>query len=235
MHKETFWLKDKEIADIYYRRDKDQEIAPFKYLPNKYAELIDFFGVQPPKIKLNFIYSRSEMDKHWGSKSTVSAMVDNKDPYLIYFFSPLVFEKITKLKINEILPIIVHEAAHTFVTEINGRCFSWINEGVCEFASEVVYKEKIERKNWEWFRHNNVFIDTEIGWGDLIDHQGYNISSRLASYIIKRCGKNTVFDLLRIKRVPDKDIKNKMSRILGSNFDTFLDDFEETINDEIVG
>jgi len=227
MHKETFWLKDKEIADVYCRNNNELEVASLEKLPYKYAELIDFFGVQPPKIKINFIYSRTEMDKHWGSKSMISAMVDNQDPYLIYIFSPLVFEKITNHKVTEMLPIIVHETAHAFVTEINGRCFSWVNEGICEFVSGFAYEEQIEKKNWDWFRCNNVFIDTEIGWDNLIDHQGYNISTKLVRYIVKRCGKEAAFGLLKINRVPDKEIKNKMREILGSDFDAFLDDFEK--------
>lgn len=224
------WLNGTEIIDVFYKNDKVLELAPLKCLPDKYAELIDFFGVQPPKIKINFNYSRSEMDKYWGSKSMVSAMVDNEDPYLIYIFSPSVFEVMTKHRLAEMLPIIIHEIAHTFVTEINGRCFSWMNEGVCEFASRAVYEEKVEKKNWDWLRCNNVFIDTEIGWDCLIDHQGYNISFKLVSYIIERCGKKAIFDLLRIKRVPNKDMKNIISKILGSDFDILLNDFESTIS-----
>jgi len=230
MYKETLWLNGIEIVDVFYKKDKVRELAPLKCLPNKYAELIDFFGVQPSKIKVNFIYSRNEMDELWGSKSKVFAMVDNNDPYQIYIFSTLVPENITKHKIDDLLPIIVHETAHTFVTEINGRCFSWVNEGVCEFASGVVYEEKVEKKNWEWFRCNNVFIDTEIGWDCLIDHQGYNISFRLVSYIIERCGKDAIFDLLRVRRVSNGDMKNIISKILGSDLDTFLDDFKDMVN-----
>lgn len=157
-------------------------------------------------------------------------MVDNNDPYQIYIFSPLVSKNITKHEIDDMLQIIVHEVVHTFVTEINGRCFSWMNEGICEFASGAVYNKKVEQNSWEWFRNNDVFIDTEIGWDCLMDHQGYAISFRLMSYIIDRCGKDAVFDLLRVKRVPSKDMKNKISKILGSDLDKLLDDFEFTIN-----
>jgi len=134
MYKEALCSNGMEIVDVFYKNDKELELAPLKFLPDKYEELIDFFNVQPPKIKINFVYSRNEMDKYWVSKSMVLAMVDNEDPYLIYIFSPSVFEVMTKHRVAEMLPIIIHEIAHTFVTEINGRCFSWMNEGICEFC-----------------------------------------------------------------------------------------------------
>ena len=52
------------------------------------------------------------------------------------------------------------------------------------------------------------------------------------SYIIERCGKKAILDLLRIKRVPNKDMKNIISKILGSDFDILLNDFEDTISSD---
>lgn len=229
MNKEALCLNGVEIVDVFYKNDKVLEMAPLKYLPDKYAELIDFFNVQPPKIKINYIYSRNEMDELWGSKSRVYTMVDNNDPYQIYIFSPLVPEEVTNHRADDILPIVIHEIAHTFVTELNGRCFSWVNEGLCELVSGFVYDKKVEKQNWEWFRSNGVFIDTEISWDDLIERQGYDISSRLVKYINERCGKDAVFNLLKINRVPDKGMKEKIDVILNCDFEIILDDFGQGV------
>lgn len=231
MKKEEFDLNGQVIADLYYRDDKEKEMAPFQNLTKEYHKLIDFFGVQPPKIKIQLLYDREEMDKHWGTKSPswLQAMVDNHDPYLIYIFSPLVFEKVTKKKKEEILPTIVHEAAHTFVSEMNDRCFAWANEGICEFVTGKDSYGKIEKDNWLWFKNNDVLFDPAIDWSELTGHQGYAISYRLIKYIVEKYGKDAVFSIIRIKRVPDKDLKKKMGQLLGGSFDRFVEDFEDTI------
>lgn len=231
--KETVYLGGKPIADIYYHKDEGREPAIFKDFSKEYRKLIDFFELQPPKIQIQFIYSRVEMDKHWGSKSSwVSAMVDNNNPHLIYIFSPLVFEKLTGHKQKEIPTIITHEIAHTFVTEINRRCFYWVNEGVCEFVINEKYTDPIKPENWSWFKKH--LTDPKTNWPEQADHQGYAISSKLVAYIHARFGKKVVLDLLRIKRIPAKNIKAKMGQILGGDFDKFVTEFEKTLSNREI-
>ncbi len=227
--KETLYLGDKPIVDVCYQMNEGKELAIFKDFSKEYRKLIDFFELQPPKIQIQFIYSRVEMDKHWGSKgSWVSAMVDNNNPLLIYIFSPLVFEKLTGHKQKEMPTIIIHEIAHTFVTEINERCFYWVNEGVCEFVINEKYADPIKPENWSWFKKH--LTDPETNWPEQADHQGYAISYKLVAYIHARFGKETVLDLLTIKRIPAKNVKVKMSQILGGDFDKFVANFEKTLS-----
>lgn len=229
MKKETFSLGNHVIADLYYQDEK--EIEPFKDLSKEYQKLIDFFEVQPPKIKIQLVYTRGEMDKHWGAKSEkwLQAMVDNNDPYLIYIFSPTVFEEVTNKKKAVILSTIMHEIAHTFVSEINDRCFAWVNEGICEFVTGQDSYGKVEKDSWLWLKNNDVLIDPEIKWSELTEHQGYAISYHLVKYIVEKYGKEVIFDILRIKRVPDKNLKRKMDKLLGGSFDGFTEDFEKTL------
>lgn len=229
MKKEVFSLDGKEIAGFYYLKDKQSELEPFRDFVDEYKKLIGFFGVQPPKVNIHFLYSRAEMDKHWGEKTTwVMAMVDNKNPYLVYIFSPSVFKELTGHARDEMLPIVVHELAHTFVSQINERCFYWMNEGVCEFVIGEEYIKPIEAKNWVWFKEH--LTNPETGWLEQANHQGYPISTKLVGYIIQKRGKKAVIALLKIKRVPDKDLKNKMDSIVSGGFDKLICDFEKTLN-----
>lgn len=227
--KETHYLDKKPIIIFYYKKSKD-ELKIFQNFENEYKKLVDFFEVQLPKIKVKLIYTRKEMDQHWGSTSRIMAMVDNNDPFQIYIFSPIVFEKLTSWKKETMLSIIIHETAHAFVTKLNKKCFSWVNEGVCEYIlGENVYDNIIKKENLQWFIENNVLLDPEISWERLKLHEGYKISYNLVKYIINKYGNNTVFNLVKIKRVEDKNPKNKFSKIIGVDFEVFLFDFEKTL------
>lgn len=224
----TITLKGKDIIEFNYKTE--EELADFKNIRKEYNKLIKFFSLQSPKIKIKFVYSRKEMDYYWGSKnSTVSATVRDEDPYTIYIFSPLVLEKLTKSKRENILSLIIHEIGHAFVTKINKRCFSWMNEGICEFVAGEKYDTRVKRLNWQWFKRNKAFSDTKLSWGKTMNREGYKISFNLVQYIIKKYKKNSIFDLLKIKRTPSKSLENKIEKILHMNINDFLDDFEKTL------
>lgn len=229
--KESLYLNSKVIADVYYK-ENDTTVTPYlKQFLKQYKRLIDFFNVQPPKIYIYFVYTRIEMDKHWGRKSKITAMVDNKNPYLIYIFSPLVFEKLTTHKKYEILPTIIHETAHTFVTQINKRCFAWANEGVCQYVEgKNIHNNIVKKENWEWFKENKILIDPVISWRIIMEHEGYKIAYLIVKYIIKLCGKQAIIDILSIRRMNrDRQIEQKISKILKSDLSVFLNKFEKKL------
>ena len=216
---------------MYYKKN-DTTITPYlKQFLKQYKRLIVFFNVQPPRIHICFVYTRKEMDKHWGRKSKITAMVDNKNPYLIYIFSPLVFEKLTTSKKREILPIIIHETAHTFVTQINKRCFAWANEGICQYVEgKNVHNNIVAKENWKWFKENKILIDPIISWRIVMKHEGYKIAYLLVKYIIKLHSKQAIIDILSIRRTNrDKQIEQKISKILESDIDIFLKTFEKKL------
>lgn len=226
----NFFLNKKLIAAVYYKGNDKEELEIFQNYHNEYKKLIDFFGFKPPKVKIKLVYTRKEMDKYWGAKSDITAMVDNKNPFLIYFFSPLVFEKLTDYKKDDMLSIIIHETAHAFVTQINKRCFAWANEGLCEYLIDSNNSNNIIKKeNWTWFKNNNILYNTDISWGEIRNHEGYIISFNLVRYIIKNFTKDTVIELLKIERVKNKNIKKKINKILGDDIENFLSDFEKTL------
>jgi len=163
--KESFFLNNKIIADVYYRHNDNSVALYLRQFEKRYQQLVRFFSVQPPKVYLHFIYTRAKMDECWGEKSPrwICGTVNSKNIYEIYVFSPLVFEKLTTHKKHEILPTIIHETAHTFVSQINKRCFAWANEGVCQYMEgKNVYNNIIKKEDWEWFKENRVLTNPTI-------------------------------------------------------------------------
>lgn len=207
-----------------FDKDKYKEL-----LLDKYIELKDFFGVEPAeKIVIEYIYSRGRMDQLWGDKTKISAMVDNHNPYKIYIYHPSVFETFTDKKLDEIIPILTHEVAHTFVTEINHRCFAWMNEGICEYVLDTdLYDNKFNKVDWDWFVKNGVFLDPKRSWSKLLLRSGYEISFNLVKYIIEKFGKQKFFKLLAVYRDDDRtDYDSVFSVILGIGFNDVLEDLE---------
>ncbi len=232
--KESFHLNNKIIADIYYKNNDNSVIPYLKQFTEQYEKLVWFFGVQPPKINIHFIYTRSKMDEYWGKKSPrwICGTVNSKNIYEIYIFSPLVFEKLTTHKRHEILPTIIHETAHTFVSQINKRCFAWVNEGICQYVEgKNIHDNIVKKRDWEWFKENKILINSTIPWFNVAEHEGYKISYLIVKYIIKLRSKQAIIDILNIHRTSrDKQIEQKMSKILKKDLDKFLLDFEKTLN-----
>ncbi|MFH1610872.1 MAG: hypothetical protein ABIA91_03205 [Patescibacteria group bacterium] len=225
-------INNKVIADFCYKKN-DNSIEPYiKGFTKQYKELIKFFNKQPLKITINFVYTRKEMNKHWGVKSRkrLCAMVDNDNVYVIYIFSPLVFEKLTIYKQTEILPTIIHETAHTFVTEINKKSFAWMNEGICQYLEKQNNQDNvIKKKNWEWFIENNIFFDPDIKWSKQVEYDGYKISYNLVNYILKTKGKNKFIKLLKIRREGGlEELKQKMNKVVG-DMDLLLNKFSQKL------
>jgi len=195
-----------------------------------YKRLVNFFGCQPPEIQVHFIYTRREMDKHWGGHSTrrLCGLVDNENPRIIYVFSPLVLEKLTIYKTKTITSLLIHESAHVFVTEINRKCFAWMNEGVCQYIENVRLRYgKINKHDWDWYKINNVLYNPQINWESQTSHDGYEISRNLVKYIIETKGKKSFFQLLKIDRRGDiPKIKKEVNQVIG-NFDSLLNRFEQ--------
>ena len=76
-------------ATLRVRTDIIQVVM--KKSAEEYERLTAFFEVQPPLITVEFIYTRKDMNEHWGSTSEnwPCGMVDTKSIYKVYVFSPL--------------------------------------------------------------------------------------------------------------------------------------------------
>lgn len=232
--KHPYILNEKVVANFYYKKGDNSVSEIIERYDKEYLKIIDFFGFNPNKIiEVRFLYRRSDMDKLWGEKSPrwLCGMVSPKCFNKVYIFSPLVFEKLTTHKIEEILPTLIHETCHVFISEICNRNFAWINEGVCQFLenSQRLYYD-IKEDDWLWFKSNRVLTNKDICWSEVSERGGYKISFNLAKYIINNLGKKKVIELLKVRRSgQSRVIEESIEKILGESIDTFQSRFEKVI------
>ena len=228
---DLIFLEGRQVASFHYL-STDEYIEELKTsFLDGYRKLNVFFMVLPPEIiQIHFLYSKEEMIKHWGKDvlDSLSGMVDNDDQYVIYVYSPMVVEKCCSEKKSIVVPTIIHETAHTFVSALNLRCFYWINEGICQLLENPeIHSKKIKKNDWEWFLKNNAFIDPDLEWPIQAKHGGYKISYNLAEYILKKYGKKAIIDIIKVRREGDQNlIREKFGDVLNCKIEDFLADFE---------
>jgi hypothetical protein len=223
----------KKTAAVFYYRTDDASVRPYlQRFARQYNKLQNFFKVTPPPLDIRFIYTRAEMSLHWGRPAPrwLSGMVDNDNQYLIYIYSPLVIAMLTTEQRSVIMPTIVHETAHAFVTALNERCFYWINEGICQcLEGKKSSDSPVTKKNWHWFTAHNGLIDPNLSWCKTVNHDGYAIAHCLAAFILKTRGKQAILQLIKIRRVSDPAITQKIEQIVGQPLPLFLTRFEKTV------
>jgi len=216
----------KKTTAVFYYRTNDMSVQPYiKNFARQYNKLQKFFNVTPPLLEIQFVYTRTEMSLHWGRLAPrwLSGMVDNKNQFLIYIYSPSVIAKLTTEQESIIMPTIIHETAHAFITVLNKRCFYWINEGICQYLEgKKINDSPIAKKNWHWFTTHNGLTNPNLSWRKIVNYDGYAIAHRLAAFILKTYGKQVILQLIKIRRVSDPTITQKMEHIIGQPLSLFL-------------
>ncbi|MFA5173301.1 MAG: hypothetical protein WC435_02810 [Candidatus Paceibacterota bacterium] len=227
------FIGNKKVAYFYFDLNDRKAEKLSKPFIKGYKKLHSFFGVNPKKIiHLHFLYSLKEMSSYWGEAppKSLSGMVDNNNQFILYIYSPSVIEKFSSEKKSSIVPVIIHETAHTFVSAINLRCFYWINEGICQLLEAPrAHDNIIKKENWQWFLKNKALSNPKLEWLGQIKHEGYKIAYNLTKYILKKYKKEAIIDLIKIRRESSENIEEKMEKIFKSDLKTFLSDFEKNI------
>lgn len=234
-NKKSLKLNNKIIADFYFQQDDVKVQKYLKLYTSEYKRLVKFFKLRPPKLSIYFLYTREEMDQKFGGHSPdwLCGLVDKNNKHKIFTFSPQVFAKITSHKLKDLMPTIIHETAHTFVSQINSKCFNWVNEGICQF---IEYKKprqyrQFSKKGWQWFKKNNIISNTDIKWMEIAKHDGYAICHNLVKYLMKNYSQEVVFQLLKIKKQGNIiNLNKKISKILGKDIKVIFTDFEKDVS-----
>lgn len=171
-----------------------------------------FFEKDLGELNIKLFYSRSDFDVRfeevYNQKSlpwTVSWIPEN---YLIYIFSPAVFQKETSHSEGNFIKVLTHEIAHIFIREIYKiKKPRWLIEGLADYISG---------KNF-----SNVKLKEIIDFGDLHNfndfhkYNAYNQSGLFVKYLLDEFGKDKLFSLLSVPMHSNDD------------FGTFCKIFEE--------
>ncbi|MCL5093962.1 MAG: hypothetical protein M1355_02430 [Patescibacteria group bacterium] len=185
--------------NIEYKEGDDSVKELFKYIKMAFKKAEEFFGYKLNS-ELNFliIYSREEMDKHWGSKTKdwITAFT-NKQGDRITMFSPSKVEEYTKHPKERIYKIIQHEIFHLF---INSKGFLpwWLNEGLASYLADQKRYDCIgPLKNL--YKSNKMFTYKRENFIYCMSNGGYRASYFIINKILDDFGKGKIIKLLKLK------------------------------------
>lgn len=100
-----------------------------------YEKCKDFFGREPEKIEVNFVYSRNEMNKITG-RQTPEWLVGVSGANGLAIFSPSLFSKVSTHPSKDFLPVLTHEVAHVFTNNLFGiKEPLWLKEGIAGYVA----------------------------------------------------------------------------------------------------
>ncbi len=184
------------------------------YLKNK-----DFFGKNLTKIRINFLYKRSQMDEicKYRSPDWQVGFARNKD---IYIFSPNVFEKISTHPLSDFPYTLVHEIAHVFSNEILGFSYpKWLYEGLAGYVAGQYKIRSVKKINDFSQMHDKE------GWKKF---GNYPQAFSFTKYLIDKLGKEKILKFLKklnknFGHCPTfEDFTGFFEKFFGINFNKFV-------------
>lgn len=177
-------IKDNEV--VFFTNKKDALLVK-----KAIEENLLFFG----EIKMNFVVifleKREELNQIEGTKTPEWVVGGNYGDENIYLFAYEVFDKVSLHSKKDFFPTLVHEIAHIYSN--NGFYFhlpQWLNEGI----SVVVARQDLNATNLIDFKSVLKSYSEE----DWQVYHPYTESGLFVNYLIKKFGKDNLFDLLRL-------------------------------------
>lgn len=224
------YLKNKIIAEIFYKKNDNTALKLIDIIKNGYDFLINFFGFSIKNIKIYLLYSRKDINKIWGSKTPkwLCGFTKNQEKNIIYLLSPSVSKKLSNHTIPQIHKTIIHEIAHLFIKKINTYVIRWLNEGLASFLAKQKQKKIIKESDWEYLLKQSFIINPNLEWLSIAKKSSYKISYLFVSFLIKKYGKNKIIKLLKIN-CRKKIFKDGIEKILNTDVEELKKLFEKEI------
>lgn len=192
-------------------KTKLERIISKAYRANK-----TFFGKNPLKIEISFLYTRSQMDRTYKQK-TAEWIVGYTNKNHFFIFSPKVFDQVSPHPASDFSYVLVHEMAHVFTNEILGLYYPiWLYEGIAGYVAKQYEIRKIKQFQFNDF---NQLHDTR-SWNKFNNYpQAYS----MAKYLIDKFGKKKMLEFL-----------GKTPKALGRHHypDKFIQFFSEFFNND---
>lgn len=189
------FINNNRICVIFHTDDKSA-----MKLSNNITEILKklnkFYKIKIPKIRIEFVYSRKELDEKLGCK-TPKWFVAAQEKRNIYLFSPMMIEKGSDHKRSEMKKLLTHELCHISNKEINKRSLMWVDEGLALFFANQKKSNNFSERDLEYFAKN--YFDKNISLKLFAKNNGYQISYWAIKIFIKQYGAKELVNLLRIK------------------------------------
>lgn len=227
--KKKIYYNNKIIGEITYQKYDRKSDKIIKVIQKNYPLLKDFFDFELSPIKIHLLYSRAEMNKHWGTKtpSWICGFVKGKNK--IYILSPLISQKVSNHPESTIYKAIIHELVHLFVKKINKNPLAWLNEGLALVLAKQMKDNTIKKNDWDFLMKHNFITEPKVDWEEFENKSGYKASYILANFLCKNYKKDKIIKLLRINAKEKTAIK-KLEEILNAKKNEFIKKIEKNIN-----
>ncbi|MBU1119829.1 hypothetical protein KKA50_01355 [Patescibacteria group bacterium] len=193
-------FSSEEEGLIYYAKDDINLADVVSDFKKGYLQASKFFNAKIPKIKLILVYSRKELDNLFGHQTPDWFVGYANSSNEIFILSPSVWKQESSHSRNEFNKTLCHEIAHVFTRRINKSCEPmWFNEGLaCVVAKQKIKLQKDSKLN---LYNPNImfFLDSKKNWEQTIAKEPgmpYVVSFMLVDFLIRRFGKQKIFQLL---------------------------------------
>lgn len=210
-------IKGKNIRFVFKETDKSA-VKLEKHTITALKQLSKFYKIKPPKINIELIYSRKELDDKLNRETPrwlVAAALKNS----IYLFSPAAIENLSDHKKTEVKKLLTHELCHIFNSKVNKANLMWADEGVALFLANQRKIRNFTKKELNFFANN--FFAENINLRLFAKNNGYKISYWAIKKIVGKYNKKKILELLRIN--PEREeCKEKLEKIIGSPIEKLL-------------
>lgn len=201
----------------------DSKIKLEKLISTAYQANKKFFGKNPSKIKIIFLYQRLQMNKVCRRKTEKwevgHAFIQNNTNY-ITIFSPTVFNKVSNHPKSDFSHILTHEIAHVFAHNLLGFYYpKWFDEGLAGFVAKQ-YKIRPVK-----YIHKFSKLHDKKGWNQ---YHNYAQAFSFVKYLFDKLTKKKMLQFLQ-----------KLSKTLDhhhcyKDFVWFFNEFFNTDFDQLV-
>lgn len=224
-------FSSEEEGLIYYVKDDINLADVASDFKKGYLQASKFFNAKIPKIKLILVYSRKELDDLFGRQTLDWFVGYANSSNEIFILSLSVWEQESSHSRNEFNKTLCHEIAHLFIRQIH-RSYEpvWLDEGLAYIIAEQ--KVKLQKNSYPNLQNPNIMflLDTKKNWEQTIAKEPdapYAISFSLVDFLIRRFGKQKIFQLLtRLNgRYHKMKFCQKMEEVYEKSIDEVMKEF----------
>lgn len=189
-----------------------------------------FFGKDSSKIKVTFLYKRSQMDKICKRKTQnweVGHTFTQQNINHIAIFSPAIFNKVSSHPKSDFSYILIHEIAHIFTHDLLGFYYpKWLHEDLAGYVAKQ-YKIRPVRKIDDFTNlHDNK------NWNKFYN---YPQAFSFTKYLINKLGKKKLLQFLQ--KLPKtlgrhhypKDFTRFFNEFFNADFDQLVFGWQQTV------
>lgn len=168
----------------------------------------DFFDQDVDDIKINFFYSREEMDQFRGYQTPEWVVGSANEKNIIGIFSPKVFDKISSHPASDFPYVLTHEIAHIFTSKFfKFRVPQWLREGLAGYIAKQFQIRPVTKNILQSF--NSIYSSN-----DWKASNNYSQAYSFTKYLIDKFGKDNFLIFLQSLEVEN-------------SFDNFINKFKD--------